>query len=66
MPISALDPLVPGVNDNAGLGDDKIREIKQALVDCFGGVDALVKAGVAGSAATAAQLTGLFDRITDR
>jgi hypothetical protein len=63
MPISTLDPLTPGANDNAGLGDDKIREIKQALVDCFGGVDGLVEAGAGNGAATAAELTSLFDSV---
>lgn len=62
--IAGLDPLIPGTNDIAGGGDDQIREIKNALVDSFGGIDGLVKAGTAGVAATAAEMTALFDRVS--
>jgi len=64
MPISAINPATPDANSNAGLGDDQIRALKQAIFDCFPGVDGLVESGVGNGAATALELTQLFDRAT--
>ena len=64
MPISAINPATPDANSNAGLGDDQIRALKQDIFDCFPGVDGLVESGAGNGAATASELTDLFDRAT--
>ena len=51
MAISDLDPSVPAYNGLAGLGDDELRLIKQALVDSFPALDGLISnAGAVGGA----------------
>lgn len=64
MSIAALNDATPAGSANAGGGAGELRALKTALTACFGGVDGPVKQGVAGSLATAAQLTALFDRLT--
>jgi len=64
MSIADLDPATPSALSNAGLGDDQIRLVKQALIDSLGGVDGPVNSGSGNPLATAAELTDLFDRLT--
>jgi len=61
--IADLNAAFPGTNGNAGLGDDYLRETRNALSTCFGAVDGPVEAGSGNGLATDVQLTALFDRL---
>ena len=63
MAISDLDPNEPGSAGLVGQGDDEFRQLKQDLLDSFGGVDGLVTAGTSQPAATAQDFIQLFDNV---